>query len=118
VFLFYLVLVLQKLIWVTKRPIITGIVVDKDKNPLENAVVRIIDPNTNQLATVLTTSKSGQFKVYADKGIYHLEVIMTGYVWLEIANTMSFYQVDATSKTQDISIVMEPVQDLYNELFS
>ncbi len=118
VLLFYLVLVLQKLIWLTKRPIITGIVVDKDKKPLENAVVRIIDPNTNQLVTVLTTSKSGQFKVYADKGIYHLEVIMTGYVWQEIANTMSFYQVDATNKTQDIAIVMEPVLDLYDELFN
>ncbi len=118
VLLFYLIMIIQKLVKNIKRPIITGLVVDIDKNPLENAVVRVIDPNTNLLATVLTTNKSGQFKVYADKGIYHMEVVMTGYVWQEVANTMSFYQVDASKKTQDIVVVMQPVQDLYNELFS
>lgn len=118
VLLFYSIMVLQKFVKNIKKPIITGLVVDIDKKPLENAVVRVIDPNTNLLATVLTTNKSGQFKIYADKGVYHMEVVMTGYVWQEVANTMSFYQVDASKKTQDIVVVMEPVADLYNELFS
>lgn len=118
VLLFYLILILQKLVLNIKRPIITGIVVDKDKVPLENAVVRVIDPNTNLLVTILTTNKSGQFKVFADKGIYHMEVVMTGYVWQEVASTMSFYQVDASKKTQDIAVVMEPIDNLYDELFS
>jgi hypothetical protein len=117
IFGLYAVMILQKVAVSFKRPIITGIVVDHEKNPLEHAVVRIIAPETNELMSVINTNKSGKFKIYAPKGLYHVEVNLSGYVWKEVAGTMSFYQVDATTKTQHLPIVMESAQDIYKDLF-
>lgn len=117
IFGLYAIMVLQKVVISFKRPIITGIVVDHEKNPLEHAVVRIIAPETNELISVINTNKSGKFKIYAPKGLYHVEVNLSGYIWQEVAGTMSFYQVDATEKTQHLPIVMESAQDIYKDLF-
>lgn len=118
IFGFYCLLILYRFIALLRRPIITGLVVDKDKQPLENAIIRVVDPSNNQAISVSTTSQTGQFKVYADRGLYHLEIIMAGYVWEEVATAMSFYQVDASKRPQDLIIVMERVEDLYQELFT
>lgn len=117
IFGLYALMVLQKFVKSLKRPIITGVVVDQNKKPLENAVIRIIAPETNEIISVLNTNKSGKFKVFAPKGVYHLEVNLIGYVWQEVAGTMSFYQVDASSKTQDLPIVMQSAQEIYKDLF-
>lgn len=117
IFGLYAVMILQKVIVTFKRPIITGIVVDHEKNPLEYAVIRIIAPETNELISVINTNKTGKFKIYAPKGLYHVEVNLSGYVWQEVAGTMSFYQVDASTKTQHLLIVMESAQEIYKDLF-
>lgn len=117
IFILYLLMILQKLVITFKRPIITGIVVDQEKNPLENAVVRIIEPETNELISVINTNQSGKFKIYAPKNVYHLEVNLPGYVWTEIAGSMSFYQVDASAKTQHIPVVMQSAEDIYKDIF-
>lgn len=107
---FYTLLISKRLIWTFKRPLITGLVVDRDKRPLENAVIRVIEPNTNQISSIITTGRSGRFKIYADKGLYHLEAIRVDYVWTEVTAAMSFYQVDASKKPQDLVIVMESAE--------
>ena len=110
-------MMLQKAFVSLKKPIISGLVVDQDKNPLENVVIRIIEPETNELISVINTNKSGEFKIFAPKGIYHIEANLTGYVWQEVASTMSFYQVDASSKAQYLPIVMQSAQEIYKDLF-
>ena len=117
IFALYAIMILQKFAVSFKRPIITGIIVDESKNPLENAVIRIIAPETNELISVINTNQTGKFKIYAPKGIYHVEVNLPGYVWQEVASSMSFYQVDASIKTQHIPIVMQSAADIYKDLF-
>lgn len=117
IFALYAIMVLQKVVVSFKRPIITGVVVDQEKKPLENAVIRIVAPETNELISVINTNQSGKFKIYAPKGIYHIEVNLSGYVWQELAGTMSSYQVDASTKTQHLPIVMQSAQDIYKDLF-
>ena len=117
IFGLYALMMLQKLAISFKRPIITGVVVDESKNPLENAVIRVIEPETNELISVINTNKTGKFKIYAPKSIYHIEVNLPGYIWQEVAGSMSFYQVDASTKTQHIPIVMQSAETIYKDLF-
>lgn len=117
IFGLYALMLLQKVAISFKRPIITGIVVDENKNPLENAVVRVIEPETNELISVINTNKTGKFKIYGPKSIYQVEVNLPGYVWQEVASSMSFYQVDASTKTQHLPIVMQSAADIYQDLF-
>lgn len=117
IFGLYTLMVLQKVAISFKRPIITGVVVDENKNPLENAVVRVIEPETNELISVINTNRTGTFKIYGPKSIYQVEVNLPGYVWQEVASSMSFYQVDASNKTQHLPIVMQSAADIYQDMF-
>ena len=117
IFGLYTIMILKKVLVSFKRPIITGIVVDENKNPLENAVVRVIEPETNEIISVVNTNKTGKFKIYGPKSIYQLEVNLSGYVWQEVASSMSFYQVDASNKTQHVPIIMQSAATIYQDLF-
>lgn len=117
VFLLYAILVARKIVLSFKKPIIKGLVADQSGQKLENTVVRVVNPNTNELISILTTQKTGDFRVYGQRGIYKVDVNLPGYMWKD-AGAMSFNQVDTTKQTQDLTIVMQSAQGVYDDLFS
>lgn len=56
-----------------------GSVVDEDKNPVKNAVVRIFDAQKNLLVTTGVSDRNGKFNILLVSGKYYLTCAATGY---------------------------------------
>lgn len=100
-------------------PTIAGTIIDAAGAPLENVVVRLSDPETNQLVSVLTTKADGSFSVFGLRGLYQLSITKPNYVWEQAGEVaMSLYQVDTRQASQSLVLTMKSAGDYYQQMFA
>lgn len=117
VFIAYTLLVGYKAIGWFKVPILTGIVINDQGEPVENAVIRLSVSETNELSSVISTDKNGVFNVHGAKEKYQLTVTKPGFVWVNQQSVLSFFEVDTTVKSQHVVVTMAPLEQIYSNLF-
>lgn len=117
VFILYALLVgYHALAWF-KTPILTGTVIDETGNPVENTIIRLSISQSNQLHSVISTDQNGEFKINGPHERYELMVTKPGYVWVDQNSTLSLYEVDATTSSQNVVITLKAIGQLYSNLF-
>lgn len=115
---FYLIIIGRKALQSLKLPRIAGTVIDDQGQPISNAVIRLSDSQTNQLAVLTNTNAKGEFRGFVDKGKYQINVMKPGYIWKRGAGAeLSFEELDVTTGQQYTVITMMDSRDLYKDLF-
>ncbi|GIK84271.1 MAG: hypothetical protein BroJett025_08930 [Patescibacteria group bacterium] len=100
------VVVLKKSNTFLKKPTISGRIINTKNRPIQNAIIRVTDPQKSELIALTVSNKNGFYKVFAKPGIYQFEVIKQGYFWKKTTGQMSLELIDVTkeSKTQNVTL--------------
>ncbi len=111
VFSFYLIFVFYEIYkrWNTRS--LKGKVTLKNGTPVENAVVRVFNPRSNELLNVALSDKNGKFQFQLPKGQYRTIVSKDGLV-SEESKEISFTQIDLTRNQTGIIDYMSPIQKI------
>jgi hypothetical protein len=91
-----------------KIPRLSGTVVDKTGQPLENAIVRLVNSETNELALVSNTHSDGSFNAFVEPAEYQVSVIKPGYFWADVP-VGSFFSADLRGEPQHLVATMEQI---------
>ncbi len=113
----YFVMLIKRLIYSLKKPTLSGIVITENKEPVENAIVRISDPTKGELVAIVNTNKDGYHQAFLDPNKYQVQVTKTNLIWERKGSQLSFEEVDVTEKPKTLNAIMRNIGDIYKELF-
>lgn len=114
----YVLVMLRQFFASLRIPNISGEVIDQQRMPIENAIIRISTTDSNKLITITHSDSNGHFSAFVDKGVYQINATKQGFVWMKKGSSISFQELDTQTTTQYIVIDMTPSEDVYQELFS
>lgn len=100
-----------------RTPIVSGVVIDDTGQKLAHAVIRLTQPETNELIGLVVTADNGEFALYGQPGVYQLSIVKEGYIWMDQGSALSFYEVNTTATPQQVVATMSSVRLLYQDLF-
>ncbi|MBU0974962.1 carboxypeptidase regulatory-like domain-containing protein [Patescibacteria group bacterium] len=116
VLMFYAFILLKKALKSLKKPSISGYVVNTNKSPIENAIVRINDPEKGRLMALLTTNSKGYFSAYLQPSRYQIQVSKNGFIWMRKGSSLSLEEIDVTQAKVSLRIEMKDVNEIYKEM--
>ncbi len=105
----YLVLFSIRLVKKVRKAAIVGKIVDTQGFGIANAIVRLSNPTTTELVTLVTTNKHGNFAIHCKPGKYYVSITKTGYIRATAEAAMSLDEVDATEKQAKLDLVLQQV---------
>ena len=96
-----------------KPPLVTGIVIDENGQPIENVVIRFADPVANELRGIAHTDESGEFEADLKSQSYHITVVRAGYTWQTKTAVLSLFEVDLSDgQRADLELHMRGIRPL------
>lgn len=121
VFLLYCVYVGLKARTWFQTPNVVGTVVTLKGEPIDDAILRVIDSETNELVEVTRSKPDGKFDLSLKPGSYQLSVMKPGYVWNTKDATLSFHQIiisaEHPKEVQSVAVQLTEASSIYKELF-
>jgi len=113
----YIVILIRQFIAALKIPSISGEVIDQNGVPVENAIIRISTPDTNQLVSIIYSDRNGNFGAFVDKGVYQIDGTKTNYVWTNKGTSITLKEIDTRVTSQYLIIQMTEGKIFYKDLF-
>lgn len=114
VFGVYVALVLSKAVNWFKVPALTGFVVDQLGQPIENVVIRLSRPETNDLVSLVTTNAKGVFEAFVEPDLYQISVTKPGFIW-EGSSSLGMNQIDVRAGTQAMAISLQSAASSFDD---
>jgi len=118
VLMFYAFILLKKVLKWLKRPSLSGYVVNTNESPVENAIIRINDPEKSRFTALITTNSKGYFSAYLEPNKYQIQVSKNGFVWMREGSQLSLAEIDVTLGRKSVRIIMKDVNEIYKEMLS
>ncbi len=117
IFGFYSVIIGFRVVSWFKTPIVTGVILNESGEPQAHAIVRLTEVETNELASVQLTDKTGTFRFFGKKGIYQLSLNKQGYIWAPNGSPLSLFEVDVREKPYNLVATLSSLDKVYSDLF-
>lgn len=102
----YIVMMAVKMWRALHQPVIVGTVIGTDGQPREDAIIRVRDPETQELLSISQSDEWGRFKYVGPAALYDLSVQKPGYIWKEGETTINFSKVDARDTVQQVVVTL------------
>lgn len=105
----YALLLGRKVMVWFRVPILTGVVIDENGQPLDHVMIRLNESTSTELTELAVTDHKGEFALYGQRRKYQLAATKPDFVWYEGNSTMSLYEIDCSNGPQSIVIPMIPI---------
>ena len=109
-FVTYLILMILKVKSKVIKPTITGVVTNEEGQLLQNAIVKLNEPQKGELASLVSTDATGRFEFMVKKGKYAITAIKDGFVLTQPA--MSLREVEYTKEKKFVVLPMQKVESM------
>lgn len=114
---FYLLVFAKKYFLANRRANVRGVITDSSEEPLENVIVKLSNPDTTDLVSLVTTNRKGQYAVHADPGVYIITVTKTGFVWYRETGSMGFEEIVVEEAPITYDVELTSVEEITTQLF-
>lgn len=112
----YCLVLFKRLIKSFEKPAISGFVTTTNQEPVENAIIRVSDPNRGELVSIVHTDKTGYHKSFLKPKKYQIQVTKSGLYW-DRQNALSFNEIDVTKERKTLNAIMRDITEIYAQLF-
>lgn len=132
VFICYLFLISKKITRILQTPSIKGVVADViTQEGVEHAIIRLVESqsiaksdsevakSSQRRVTLLRTNRFGEFEYFGKRSLYQVQIMHQEYIWIDQNRSpLSIYEIDTRTENQFIIATMQPMEAIYEELFS
>ncbi len=109
VFSSYCVQITLKASYWFKTPSLTGNTLNTNGQPLENAIVAVVDIKAHQFAALTQTKNDGSFSTHLPKQQLLLAITKPGFIWVENSLPVTEYTLDTTQESKHVIVTLKAI---------